>query len=80
MQAFLSASIGFTIAQLEIDGFVAGETNIGWGSHIMLGADWWIAPRLTVGLAGNILFQMNQDSGGWLNSYVAGLSVIFSRQ
>lgn len=79
MGAFISASVGFSIVQLEVDGILAGESHLGWGSHLMLGKDWWISPHYSVGFALNFMVQMNRDSGGWLNTYAAGISFVGAR-
>jgi hypothetical protein len=79
MGAFISASLGFSLVQFEVDGVLEAESHIGWGSHIMLGKDWWISPYYSVGLALNFMLQMNRDSGGWLTTYAGGLSFVFAR-
>jgi len=78
---FLSVVVGPSVSQLEIRESTLDESGLGWGTHMLLGRDWWVSPHATVGIAAELMVMMNpeQDGDGWFNTIAGGVTFLVSR-
>ena len=58
------------------DAFTSFDSNVGFGTRLALGKEWWASPHFGIGLAGWFAFSFNKEQSGgptW-NTYAGGLT------
>lgn len=78
---FLGGAVGIQTMRMEQESTsVEGETDPGFGASVILGKDWVISDKWTLGAAGHLLMGTMEDQGGgptW-TARAVGLSFTFS--
>jgi hypothetical protein len=77
---YISGAVGFALAQIETNGVVTSETQIGVGFNAMIGKEWWISRSLGLGIAAQSMYMTLPDGSGRRDVFAAGLAITSSFQ
>jgi hypothetical protein len=59
---YFSATIALTRMSVTVNGN-SNNSNVGFGSRLAVGKEWWVSDHWGLGLAGHVSSSWNQDSG-----------------
>lgn len=75
---YLSTSVAVTRQTMQLPGNKAGATEIGWGAQGMIGKEWWVTNRISMGLAGQVTYASNPNLNFTVSGFNAGLVYSFT--
>ena len=61
---YLTGAVGFSYAQVEVDGVDRGSSDVGFGLNVDLGKEWWVSDNWGLGIAGRLWFSEVPDEAG----------------